>query len=289
MERFQWTKGRIERLVTLTLEGVDWHEIARRFGCEDRTVRKMQFELDLVERQHHHKWTAIEKRIVRKMYVDHSNAEILAALKEAGSSITNPQLLWRIGKQMGLKKSHAVISADSLRNYEKNKAFQSNQYSKGHVPANKGLRRPGYAPGRMASTQFKKGQMAGAARAKWKPIGTICADTEGYLRIKVAERADSSQRGWHKSVWPLVHHRNWEAVTGKPVPPGHKLIFRDGNKNNTDFDNLELVTDAEMRRRNSIHQIYPPELKKVIFTLGVAKRKLRERKERAEELNQRSA
>jgi len=26
------------------------------------------------------------------------------------------------------------------------------RYEKGNVPANKGLRRPGYAPGRMAST-----------------------------------------------------------------------------------------------------------------------------------------
>ena len=31
------------------------------------------------------------------------------------------------------------------------------EFKPGNVPANKGLRRPGFAPGRMAKTQFKKG------------------------------------------------------------------------------------------------------------------------------------
>lgn len=34
------------------------------------------------------------------------------------------------------------------------------EFKPGHVPANKGLRRPGFAPGRMAETQFKKGHVS---------------------------------------------------------------------------------------------------------------------------------
>lgn len=41
----------------------------------------------------------------------------------------------------------------------------------------------------------------------------------------------------------------WEAANG-PVPPGHALIFADGNKQNITLENLILVTRAQLARLN---------------------------------------
>jgi hypothetical protein len=56
-----------------------------------------------------------------------------------------------------------------------------------------------------------------------------------------------------------VHHLVWEAAGHPPVPPGHVLIFCDGNKRNFSLDNLELLSRSALMRRNSIHN-YGPEL-----------------------------
>jgi|HubBroStandDraft_1064217.scaffolds.fasta_scaffold00168_58 hypothetical protein len=161
------------------------------------------------------------------------------------------------------------------------------RFRPGHVPANKGVRMPGYAPGRMAETQFKHGEMSGAARAKWKPVGTIMA-VDGYLRIKIRERVNGKPAGWDKRVWPLVHWRVWEKHHGRRVPKGHKVVFRDGNRANCDIGNLELLTNAEMMRRNSVHNL-PAELAQVIQLNGALKRKIRRLTKNGEEQNARSA
>lgn len=134
------------------------------------------------------------------------------------------------------------------------------------MPANKGLRRPGYSigRGRMQETQFKKGQMAGAAQAKWRPIGTILRDSNGYLRIKIAERVGGKPPGWNPKIWPALHRHNWEQKHG-PLPPGHIVVFRDGNRDNCSDDNLELITLAENMRRNTIHRRLPPDVKEAVY------------------------
>jgi hypothetical protein len=41
----------------------------------------------------------------------------------------------------------------------------------------------------------------------------------------------------------------WEAAHG-PIPPGHIVIFLDGDKTNCDLSNLRLVTQAEKQMLN---------------------------------------
>ena len=55
-----------------------------------------------------------------------------------------------------------------------------------------------------------------------------------------------------------VHHLIWREA-GNDIPPGHILIFRDGNKANFALENLELITRKENMRRNSVHNL-PKEL-----------------------------
>jgi hypothetical protein len=141
----------------------------------------------------------------------------------------------------------------------------------GHTPWNKGRRFPGWAPGRMRETQFKKGERPWT----WKPVGTVSADTEGFLRIKVREPRDNEPSGsGNKDSWPLLHHHVWAQKNG-PVPPGYKIAFMDGNRGNCALENLELMTNAERMRRNSVHNL-PKELQLVIQLAGALKRKIRE-------------
>jgi hypothetical protein len=59
------------------------------------------------------------------------------------------------------------------------------RFTKGHVPANKGLRRPGWGPGRMKETQFRKGERQGRAVKLYKPIGTERVSKDGYTERKI--------------------------------------------------------------------------------------------------------
>jgi hypothetical protein len=148
------------------------------------------------------------------------------------------------------------------------------RYPPGHVPANKGLRRPGYAPGRMAETQFKKGDRTGIAAKNWRPIGTIRADGEGFLRIKVREGVKGEAYGFgNTKIWPLLNRHTWEQHRG-PIPPSHAVIFMDGDRANCAIENLDCISRRELMRRNSVHRL-PKELADLIQLSGALKRQLR--------------
>jgi hypothetical protein len=144
-------------------------------------------------------------------------------------------------------------------------------FKPGQMPANKGVKRPGWSVGRMRETQFKAGQMNGRAAQIWKPLWSDRLSKDGYLEIKVRER-----KGRYGN-WVPAHILIWEDKHG-PIPHGHKLVFRDGDKAHIVLGNLELISNAEMMRRNTIHNRYPKEMVNAIMLLGAVKRKLRERR-----------
>lgn len=157
------------------------------------------------------------------------------------------------------------------------------RFKPGQVPANKGVRRPGYAPGRMAETQFKKGQMYGAARHNYVPVGTlrICAD--GYLERKVTDDHPVPARRW-----VAVHRMVWEAAHG-PIPKGHIVRFRAGMKTTNleqiTVDKLEMVTHAENMRRNTVHN-YPKPIVRMIQLRGALNRQINRRRKREQQQHQ---
>lgn len=129
----------------------------------------------------------------------------------------------------------------------------------GATPHNKGIRRPrGWAPGRMAETQFKKGRPPREAR-NYQPIGTLRINADGYLERKVTDDHPIPARRWVG-----VHRLVWEAEHG-PIPDGHIVRFRKGmataEPDLITADRLELVTRADHMRRNS-HANWPPELRR---------------------------
>lgn len=106
-------------------------------------------------------------------------------------------------------------------------------FEKGHTPHNKGKHTGSY-PG-MVATQFKKGHEPHNHR----PVGSERTNRDGYLERKIAE----------PKTWRAVHVINWEEAHG-PVPKGHVVIFKDGDRMNCDVSNLLLVSRAELARMN---------------------------------------
>ena len=112
------------------------------------------------------------------------------------------------------------------------------------------------------ATRFKKGNRPHT----WHPIGHTRVTKDGYLQRKTADTGVTRRDYVH------IHHLVWR-MHGGTVPPGHALVFRDGDRLNLDINNLELITRAEFMRRNTVHRL-PPDLKQVADLKRQLSRKL---------------
>ena len=119
--------------------------------------------------------------------------------------------------------------AERIRSYYKNhrlKCGVDTRFQKG-VRVSNGCRNGIWFPG-CEKHWFKKGQKP----ASWVPVGTERIRKNGYIWVKIAE----------PKTWRMKQSVVWEAANG-PVPKGHRLLFRDGNKLNCDLSNLMLLPD----------------------------------------------
>lgn len=219
-------------------------------------------------RQARRRWTADELEQLVARYPHEPTAVVAKACGHPLSSV------YHRAYALGLRKTATYLdSPAACRLRRGDKVGAGHWFQKGHVPGNKGLRRPGWAPGRMAETQFKKGQYPAQ---RWDPevycIGALRITADGTLQIRLT--ADPHPRGWFsmaRYVWKL-HTGRW--------PRRDQLVrTRNGDPHDTRFDNLELLTRAENMKRNTIHNL-PTELKGAIVVLGQLKRRIRERVER---------
>lgn len=210
-------------------------------------------------------WTDDEVAILRTRYADERTDAIARDLGRKTTQVYNKAYA------LGLVKSEAFLASDAsgqIRPGERR--GEATQF--GSVPPwNKG--RSFRAGGRSVETQFKKGQRTGRANALYQPIGTERVSCDGYLERKVNDDLPMNRR------WRAVHILNWEAVNG-PVPKGHALVFRDGNKRNVDPANLELVSRAELMRRNTVHR-YPAHIKTAIRAVARVSREINKQRGRS--------
>lgn len=198
------------------------------------------------------RWLKIDEAIFTQLYHKHENAALAHYFTRSVSSITAKASV------MGLKKSESFIMAKKHELAESGKKYR---FLKGHIPANKGKTQP--TTGRMAETQFRKGRKP----KNWVPIGTERLTKDGYLQRKMTDT------GYPPQDWVLVHRLIWIDHNG-PVPPGHVVVFKDGNKTNLSIENLGLISVQENMKRNSIHSNFSPELRKVIQLRGVLTRQI---------------
>lgn len=85
--------------------------------------------------------------------------------------------------------------------------------------------------------------------------------------------------------WRAVHLIVWEAANG-PLPEGHAVAFVNGDKSDIRFENLVLVSRADLMRRNTLHRL-PKELAHAYQLIGAVNRKINRRTR--EEQNRRPA
>lgn len=205
-------------------------------------------------------WTAERIASLVAMYPEHTSAEIAAQL-----GIDEGQVV-RQAQQMELKKSTAWKSARQKKIWQDNPdhGARRHQFQRGHATWNKG--KPNPPRGRSAEAHFKPGQKPHT----WLPIGSTRINGEGTLERKV-----SDTRVTRHDFVP-VHHLIWRMHGRGRIPPGHVLRFVDGNKSNVDINNLELISRAELMRRNSLHN-QPPEITAVYQAIGAINRQINRR------------
>lgn len=208
-------------------------------------------------------WTEQQVEEIRRRY-PHEKTEQIAA--DLGLPVAR---IYSKAAWMGLAKTPEYFaSPDAGRLQRGDNIGAACRFQKGHVPANKGVKGISY-PG-MEATQFKKGQHP----YTWKPIGTERLSKEGYLQRKVTDT------GYPPRDWVGVHILLWREHHGE-IPAGHKVVFKDRNKQNIIIENLELLSNAEMMQRNSFHN-YPKEIVQLIQLRSVVQRQINKRSKQDE-------
>lgn len=220
-------------------------------------------------------WEPEEEALLRELYADTSTAKVAKRLGRPMSGV------YARANMLGLRKSEAYLaSTDACRLRRDSHPGKATQFKPGQPPFNKGLRRPGWGPGRMKETQFKKGALSGRARKLLKPVGTERISKDGYLERKThndipadATRAEANRLRMRR--WRAVHLIVWEAAHG-PVPKGHAIAFLNRDKTDIRLENLVCITRAALMRRNSVHNL-PAPLPQTIQLLGALNRQIRRR------------
>lgn len=208
-------------------------------------------------------WTAADDAALTLRYPQEPTAAIALDLRRSIGAV------YQRADILGLSKSAEYLASPAACRLRKcDGRGGPTRFTKGHTPANKGLRRPGWGPGRMKSTQFRKGHgRSGVAVALYKPIGTERVSKDGYRERKVNDAMPLQSR------WRAVHLILWEAANG-PVPKGFAVCFQNGDKTDIRLDNLVLVARRDLMKRNSVHNL-PAPLPQTIQLLGALKRAIR--------------
>ena len=135
----------------------------------------------------------------------------------------------------------------------------NSRFSKGHAPINKGVRMSEELKARIKHTFFQKGHIP----HNTKDDGSISTrmDKRGipymYYRVNMSD-------------WIPYHHKIWQDHHGK-IPKKMNIIFKNRDTLDCRIENLEMVSNAELMKLNSIHR-FPSEFKEQIRKLAKLKR-----------------
>jgi hypothetical protein len=200
--------------------------IARKLGKKTREqqllVQTILIDAKVPTRR---RWAKEELEVVKKLYPEVSAKTIAKKLTRTVSGIY----------QQACKMNVRPLTVRG--GFQK--AMRSNpatEFKKSHQPWNKGMKGLP-SVGRMKETQFKKGQ--DPKNTLYDGAITIHTDWNGhqdYLRYKWIRIS--------KGKWRMLHVVIWEHFYG-PVPPGHIVVFADGDQMNCRLDNLRCISRAQ--------------------------------------------
>jgi hypothetical protein len=182
----------------------------------------------------------IKKQII-ELYPNNYTKDISKKLNISTSSIYNVAFLNNIKKSAEFMKMELQKQADRLRI-----VGVKSRIKKGNIPPNKGVK--------MDSATYEK-----AKRTFFKP-GNIPHNTkyDGYERINIEGYTEVRVNGKFILKNRLIYQNTYGKIDSNTL-----IIFKDGNKQNFNIDNLQAITKKENAIRNSIHR-YPEELKSII-------------------------
>lgn len=113
------------------------------------------------------------------------------------------------------------------------------QFKKGSIPFNKGKKLSEATREKLKRTWFTRNQVP-------------------HNRANIGDRVLRKGYWWEKTEqpnkWELVHVMVWEKYHGKK-PPHSAIMFLDGNTENFDIDNLELVYRSELAMCNNRYKL----------------------------------
>lgn len=168
------------------------------------------------------KWTEKEIEYLRKEYPERSNADLAVFLHRSPRAVQLKAL------KLGISKSPEF--AEHQR--------KACMFKKGQVPMNKGRALATWMSPegieRSSKGRFKRGEIRPDnpnSRAN-KPVGKERVDKDGYIWV-ITEHGQQQKHRWV-----------WEQANG-PIPRGHCVKFRDGDRTNCSIDNLYLVSRAD--------------------------------------------
>lgn len=213
-------------------------------------------------------WGAEEDTILRALWPRNTAAEIGALIDRPASAVQSR------ATRLKLKKAAAFFASPKCgRTLPGKPRGLKSRFKKGHVPATKGVRRPGYAAGGMARTQFRPG----AKPYNYLPIGSTRINSLGVCDRKLADTGRTNRD------WEAEHRLVWYAHHG-PIPRGHLVAFKPGRKTNDveliTIDALELVSRRDWIARHRMDNHYPPEVCKAIRSRAALVRAIKHEEKR---------
>lgn len=161
---------------------------------------------------------------MRHRYTDEQKAFLCEGFKTMKASDLTAAFNQTFGTRQSVTAIRSWLKGNGVRSGRPGRMFTT-----GHRPWNKGIR-DGTGP---RKSSFRKGH------EPWNrnDIGHERYNGDkGCVTVKVKEDGRETYRP--------KHHVVWERHNG-PVPKGHVLVFRDGDRTNCAIDNLECLSLAE--------------------------------------------